>query len=54
MSPMMANAIAISPPAPIPWIPRKRMSWSMFWESPHSTDPSTKMTMADWNINRRP
>ena len=54
MSPMMAMARAMSPPAPRPCTARKAISMVMFWASPASIDPMRKMTMAVWNTILRP
>ena len=51
---MMAWDPTIRPPAPIPWIARKAMSSAMDWDSPESTEPTRKITMASWNSALRP
>ena len=51
---MMVKAMAISPPAPRPWMPRKAISSPMFWLRPDSTEPTRKTTMANWKIPLRP
>ena len=51
---MMAWAPTISPPAPIPWIARNAMSSAMDWDSPDSTEPTRKITMASWKSAFRP
>ena len=48
MSPMMVCASTIRPPAPIPWMARKRISWVMFWLSPASADPIRNTMIANW------
>ena len=48
MSPMMATASAMIPPAPMPWIARAPISSLRFWDSPESTEPPTKIVMAIW------
>jgi hypothetical protein len=54
MSPMIAWAIEIRPPPPIPWTARNRTSSSMFCDNPASIDPATKMTIAAWKTTLRP
>jgi hypothetical protein len=51
---MIAIAPTISPPAPRPWMARNPISWSMFWDSPASTEPIRKRTIADMNMPLRP
>jgi hypothetical protein len=46
MSPMMANASDISPPAPRPWTARKAASSYIDMEIVHNTDPTMKIEMA--------
>jgi hypothetical protein len=54
MSPTAAMVTTISPPPPIPWIVRKRISSVMFWLIPQSTEPTRKITIADCNTILRP
>ncbi len=35
-------------------MPRKAMSWTMFWLRPESAEPIRKTTMANWNRPLRP
>lgn len=51
---MIVMAMAISPPAPMPWTPRKATSSPMFWLRPDSTEPTRNTTMANWKIPLRP
>ncbi len=51
---MIANAIAIKPPAPRPWSARKPINWPMFCDNPDSADPIRKITIAVWNMILRP
>ncbi len=51
---MTARAIGNSEPAPMPWMPRNRISWPMFCERPDSAEPTRKMTMPIMNIGFRP
>ncbi len=48
MSPMIVCAPTISPPPPMPWMARKMISSVMVWETPASTDPIRKITIAAW------
>src|SRR5664280_1754355 len=36
------------------WMPRKAISWPMFWLTPDSADPTRKTTMANWKMPFRP
>lgn len=54
MSPMIAIAIAMSPPAPIPCTARNAISCAMFCDSPDSSDPIRKIVIAVWNTILRP
>ena len=46
MSAMIAWALTMSPPAPIPWIARKAMSSAIVWLSPASIEPARKIRIA--------
>ena len=35
-------------------MPRKAISWAMFWLSPASAEPTRKTTMANWKMPLRP
>ncbi len=48
MSPTMVWAPTMSPPPPMPWMARKMISSVIVWDSPASTDPIRKITMAAW------
>ena len=54
MSPMIACAPTISPPAPIPWSARKPISSVIVWLSPASIEPIRKITIAAWKMCLRP
>ena len=54
MSPMIASAPTISPPAPSPCSARKPISSPMFCEIPQSAEPTRKTTIANWNSRLRP
>ena len=41
-------------PAPMPWMPRKRMSIPMFWLRPDRAEPTRKITMPIMKIGLRP
>ena len=47
MSPMIARASDIKPPAPMPWSARKAASWYIESAMPQSTEPTTKTAMAN-------
>ena len=47
MSPMIASASDISPPAPTPCTARKAASWYIESASPQSTEPTTKTPIAN-------
>ncbi len=51
---MIASATGKMEPAPMPWIPRNRISMVMFWLRPDSADPIRKITMPVMNIGLRP
>ena len=53
-SPMTARATGNSEPAPMPWMPRKRMSMPMFWLRPDRAEPIRKITMPIMKIGLRP
>jgi hypothetical protein len=53
-SPMIAKAIAIRPPPPMPWIARKAISCGMSWARPQSMEPIRKMMIVAWKMIRRP
>ena len=46
MSPSVAIAPTIRPPAPSPWMARKAISWSMDCDRPDSAEPARKMMIA--------
>jgi hypothetical protein len=54
MSPMMACAPTIRPPAPMPCSARKPINSAIVWLSPASIDPARKITIAAWNTGLRP
>ena len=54
MSPMMASARAIRPPPPRPWTARPPISIGIDWAAPAIREPIRKMTIASWNMGRRP
>ena len=54
MSPITAIVVTISPPPPIPWSARKAISCAMFCASPHSAEPTRKITIAVWSTILRP
>ena len=54
MSPMIACAPTISPPAPMPWSARKPISSAIVWLSPASIEPTRKITIAAWKTGLRP
>ena len=47
MSPMIASASDIRPPAPMPWIARNAASWYIESARPQSIEPTTKMPIAN-------
>ena len=51
---MIASAIDIRPPAPMPWIARKAASSYMLWDMPQRIDPTTKAAIAKRKKPRRP
>jgi hypothetical protein len=51
---MIESAIANSPPPPIPWNARARISSVIDCAIPDSAEPATKMPIAAWKISRRP
>ncbi len=54
MSPMMANAIDIRPPAPMPWRARNAASMYIDVDKPHSAEPTMKIVIANRNSGLRP
>jgi hypothetical protein len=54
MSPMIASAIDIRPPAPMPWIARKPASSYMLWDMPQRIEPTTNAAIAKRKKPRRP
>ena len=54
MSPMITNAMAIKPPAPMPCTPRAMTSWKNDCDAPASSEPTRKMTIAARNSALRP
>ena len=54
MSPMIASASGIRPPAPMPWNARNAASMYIDWASPHSAEPATKIVIAIMNSGLRP
>ena len=46
MSPSVAIAPTIKPPAPRPWMARKAISSAMVCDRPDNADPARKMMMA--------
>ena len=54
MSPMIACAPTISPPAPIPCTARKAISSSIVWLNPESIEPARKIRIAARNTGLRP
>jgi hypothetical protein len=54
MSPTIAIASVMMPPAPTPWIARKTMSWFKDCAAPESTEPATKVMIAIWKSGLRP
>lgn len=54
MSAMIACTPIMRPPAPMPWIARKAISWSMLWARPEHAEPATKTTIANWKTPLRP
>ena len=53
-SPTMVWAPTMSPPPPMPCSARKMISSVIVWDSPASTDPIRKMTIAAWKNIFRP
>jgi hypothetical protein len=53
-SPMTANAIGNSAPAPTPWMPRKVSSIAMFCERPESAEPIRKIVTPIMSNGLRP
>ena len=51
---MIAWAMAIRPPPPIPWMARNAISSTMLRDRPDRIEPATKITMANWNRILRP
>jgi hypothetical protein len=54
MSPTIVCAPTSSPPPPMPWMARKMISSVIVSESPASTDPTRKITIAAWKKIFRP
>ena len=54
MSPMVASASGMMPPAPIPWNARKAASSYIDWARPHSADPITKIPIDAMSRRLRP
>ena len=54
MSPMIAWAPTIRPPAPMPWRARNPISSAMSRESPDRAEPTRKITIAAWKSFFRP
>ena len=54
MSPIVAIAPTISPPAPRPWMARKAISWAIVWDRPDSADPARKIRIATMKNLFRP
>ncbi len=51
---MTARLIGNRAPAPRPWMPRKMISWVMFWLRPESADPIRNTVMPNIRIGFRP
>ena len=54
MSPMIACAPTIRPPAPMPWSARNAISWPIDWLSPDSIEPARKIRIAARKTGLRP
>ena len=54
MSPMMASASDIRPPAPMPWRARNPASMYIEVASPQRAEPTMNTTMANMNSVLRP
>ena len=54
MSPMIAWAPTMRPPAPIPCSARNPISWSIDWLRPANIDPARKIRIAARNTGLRP
>ena len=54
MSPMIASASGMMPPAPMPCSARKPASMYIDWARPQSMEPTTKMVIASMNSGLRP
>jgi len=54
MSPIAAVVVTISPPPPRPCSARNAISDVMFHASPHSAEPTRKMTIATCSTRLRP
>ena len=54
MSPMIAKASDISPPAPSPCTARNTASWYIDMENVHNTDPTMKIEIAVRKNGLRP
>ncbi len=53
-SPITAREIGKSAPAPMPWIPRKRISCSIVWLRPDRADPTRNIVMPNRSRGLRP
>ncbi len=53
-SAMTANAVPVRIPPPMPWKPRKRISWVMSWDTPQRAEPARKAMMPVRNTRLRP
>ncbi len=51
---MIVMVSAITPPPPTPWIALATISIGMLSAAPDSTEPTRKITIADWNMRCRP
>lgn len=51
---MIAKARAARPPPPMPWTARKAASWYIVVASPHSSEPTRKIVIADMYSFLRP
>ena len=54
MSPITVKVLDISTAAPAPCTPLKMISWSMFWDTPASADPSRNTPIPTMNSSFRP
>ncbi len=53
-SPMTASEIGKSAPAPMPWIPRKRISCSIVWLMPDRAEPIRNVVIPKRRSGLRP